>query len=299
MFAFAAALPILFADTQTVRANVCPQPLETVITSPVEGSKTDNGTALMSGTTYAESTIKISTNGKQVVTVFSDESGDFSANVPLVAGRNDLNAHIIDICDRPTDAGVSITYTPKAPPPKPSKPATATPDSSGSITPSAPAPKNNGQPTRTTAPNTGTGTTTTEPTTEKEPEPENLRIELTHPKQNSRINQPSVMVIGSTNLASTITITVNDEIVTTYAVKSTDFKVLVPLNYGENRIAVQATSDKQTESANVTVERVNSDGSLYERQDSLKWYQTVQGIVAIGTAASILFITSYFVVRFH
>ncbi len=91
-------------------------PAAPVITTPVDGLVTDNGTPTISGTAEAGSTVRLSVNGAAPISVTASGGGAWSYTPPsdLTAGQNTLSAVAVDAAGNasPASATVRFTYSP-------------------------------------------------------------------------------------------------------------------------------------------------------------------------------------------
>ncbi|WP_425481990.1 S8 family serine peptidase [Cytobacillus depressus] len=77
-----------------IRSTVNYEVTAPVITTPAEGTFTNEGTVTVEGTTAPSTTVTIFNNGEEVATAEATDTGKFSANVALTEGENILTAKV-------------------------------------------------------------------------------------------------------------------------------------------------------------------------------------------------------------
>lgn len=273
----------LVGSFTTIQSYICQPPTAPIIVSPESGTAHPIGTAFtVSGTGPTESSIVISDNTVDVVSVQANESNQFSANVILTSeGEHTLSVKAVRSCGQAQGNEITVTGGPAIPPVDPVDPV----DPIDPVDPTPPTnPSNPAQPSEPSTP----GTPTTPETPPEVPQPntdsdgqgtsEGLYLSIDSPANNSTTTDSSVFVGGSTNAPSTVIITVNGTEVARTLVKQSEFGMSVPLSVGANTIVVSATGDEGKASVQLTVTRNTTN------QD-IAWYQTETGQMTIRVAA--------------
>ena len=273
----------LVGSFTTIQSYICQPPTAPIIVSPESGSTHPIGTAFtVSGTGPTESSIVVSDNTVDVVSVQANESNQFSANIILTTeGEHTLSVKAIRSCGQAQGNEITITGGPAIPPVDPVDPVDPIDpvDPAQPTTPSNPT-QPNVPPVPTTPSNPETPPEVPQPNTDSDGQgtSNGLYLSIDSPANNSTTTDSSVFVSGSTNKPSTIVITVNGTEVARTLVKQSEFGMSVPLTIGASTIIVTAVGDEGKASVQLTITRNSAN-------EDVAWYQTETGQMTIRIAA--------------
>lgn len=268
--------------TLTVQSYICQQPSIPMITAPANNSSVTAGTSfLVSGQGPSESTVTLSVNGTDAVSLQPDESDHFSASLTVAnAGDYSIGVKASRPCGSAVGTSILVTATTQTPPIQPEEPEAETPS-----TPSPdPTPSPKPSPEK---PSVIIDTPQPDVNSDDQGTSKGMSLALTSPLDQSVTTDGFAFVSGNLSHPGTVKITVNGSEVGATLSQSKSFGVSVPLEAGDNIIVVTASSNAGTASAKLSVTRQTA-------AQQIPWHQTEVGEmtlrIATISAVSILLI---------
>lgn len=240
---------ISLLGSTTIHSYICTPPSAPSITAPLNGSSVVVGSPfIVGGSGEPNASIILSDNGVDAITLQADETNRYYGSMTAMeSGRHTISVRAVRPCG--SAVGSSITVDAKA-------------DSKTPVVPVV-------------------------PVDPSQPTPAALSLFIVSPKNGITTTESSVYIDGYTNMIATIVITVNGEIVGSTSIPRSFFGMNVPLEIGENTIAVSAVSTNGTASAAIKVIREKSI-------EKVAWYQAklvrmvLVGIAGIGICIALI-----------
>lgn len=249
-------LSLPFFGSLTVQSTICYPVTQPTITAQATTVDSFTTSTILKGDASAQSTITVIINGHDFASLTADQQSRYQVQVPIVPGNNTFSLVSSNSCS----SELSNPYIIAAP--------------LASVT-------NTSASTQTASVTLNTPQTTTK-TTAVTKQPDRVvvnrnapAITLTSDQSDHDATIGSFYLTGKTDKPSMIKISVNDKVVATIKEELTSFGIAVPLESGNNTIAVTATSsDGQWSKHQLSV--------LYNDPTVTSWYESTPAKVVVG-----------------
>lgn len=284
---FASALQLTYLlGSLTIQSYICQPPTAPTIIEPIDGSSVVVGVPFtVTGNGPEESTIVISADGTDVVSVQADATQQYSANITLSSeGSHTISTQATRSCGSTQGSTITVeAIQSEVPPVDPVEPGTPSPETPG-------VPSTNGDEEQL-SPDTGMPPAVTpkpDTTSDDQGTSKGLSLSVKTPTNFSTTTDESVFVTGTTSKSATVSISVNGDLAGSTLTAQTTYGLGIPLKLGENTIRVTATASDGT-TASVTLNVTRQQASANVSWASSESGQATIRVVAIA-AISILLI---------
>ncbi len=251
-----------FAEAQTVQATLCSRPDAPLLSSPSDGATLSTSSVPLRGTTAPGLTLQVSDNTAQTATLTSASDGTFGMDFTLALGTHQLDVSVTNGCGsasmsaRRTVTRVSASATPTQRPTVRSATPQATPSPAPQPIPAQPislARSPSPTPQATTTPSLSAPSFSTPTSLPATP------FTLTLDQSSHQVSSASLIISGSAAPQSALSFSRNNvRVAFLMAASDGAFSVEVPLEIGLNELAVSSISGAQTQTATLTITRVQS-----------------------------------------